>query len=110
MRQRRRNLPGYWAPFTLMALSGLPHAPWSVALHCTIGVGEGTRDFLRTMDVFSIITCAGAHDPYSWVGRLSTQCDAESYDIRQVDMKCAMTAACPLKLRAPASGQGALRA
>ena len=57
---RRQNLPGYWAPFTLMALSGLPHAPWSVALHCTIGVDEATRDFLRTMDVFFIVTCAGA--------------------------------------------------
>ena len=42
-----------------MALSGLPHAPWSIALHCTIGVDEATRDFLRTMDVFFIVTCAG---------------------------------------------------
>jgi hypothetical protein len=43
-----------------MALSGLPHAPWSIALHCTIGVNEATRDLLRTMDVFFIVTCAGA--------------------------------------------------
>ncbi len=50
-----------------MALSGLPHAPWSVALHCTIGVNEATRDFLRTMDVFHIITCGGAPlNPNEW--------------------------------------------
>ena len=60
MSVRRQNLPGYWAPFTLMALSGLPHAPWSIALHCTIGVDEATRDFLRTMDVFHIVSCGGA--------------------------------------------------
>ena len=43
----------------VMVLSAFPHAPWSIALHCTIGVSERTRDFLRTMDVFFILTCSG---------------------------------------------------
>lgn len=53
-------MPEMVAPVVVMVLSALPHAPWSVALHCTIGVGERTRDFLRTMDVFFILTCSGA--------------------------------------------------
>ena len=44
-----------------MVASALPHSPWSIALHCMIGVSERTRDFLRTMDVFFILTCCGMH-------------------------------------------------
>lgn len=42
-----------------MAASALPHAPFSIALHATIGVSESTRDMLRTLDVFLILTCGG---------------------------------------------------
>jgi hypothetical protein len=42
-----------------MAASALPHAPFSIALHAMIGVSERTRDVLRTLDVFFILTCGG---------------------------------------------------
>ncbi len=42
-----------------MAASALPHAPFSIALHATIGVSQRTRDMLRTLDVFFILTCGG---------------------------------------------------
>ena len=51
--------PQHWAPFALMAASALPHAPFSIALHSMIGVSERTRDTLRTLDVFFILTCGG---------------------------------------------------
>ena len=58
----RRWHPSYPWPFYLMAGSALPHAPFSMALHLTIGVSQRTRDTLRTLDVFFILTCGGAHE------------------------------------------------
>ena len=55
----RVRYPQHWAPFALMAASALPHAPFSIALHSMIGVSERTRDTLRTLDVFFILTCGG---------------------------------------------------
>ena len=55
----RVRYPQHWAPFALMAASAVPHAPFSIALHSMIGVSERTRDVLRTLDVFFILTCGG---------------------------------------------------
>jgi hypothetical protein len=55
----RVRYPQHWGPFALMAASALPHAPFSIALHSMIGVSERTRDVLRTLDVFFILTCGG---------------------------------------------------
>ena len=55
----RVQYPQHWAPFALMAASAVPHAPFSIALHSMIGVSERTRDTLRTLDVFFILTCGG---------------------------------------------------
>jgi hypothetical protein len=57
----RVRYPQHWAPFALMAASAVPHAPFSIALHSMIGVSERTRDTLRTLDVFFILTCGGEH-------------------------------------------------
>ena len=55
----RARYPQHWEPWALMAASALPHAPFSIALHSMIGVSERTRDVLRTLDVFFILTCGG---------------------------------------------------
>lgn len=77
----RVRYPRHWAPFALMAASAVPHAPFSIALHSMIGVSEHTRDTLRTLDVFFILTCGGetcfltdfrqsaglpGHAPHAW--------------------------------------------
>lgn len=52
-------MPSEWLPFMLFALSALPHAPFAIRLHCTIGVSERTRDIWRACDIFFIFTCGG---------------------------------------------------
>ena len=48
----------HFVPFFIFLLSALPHAPFSMGLHCMIGVSQSTRDFWRTLDCLFIFTCA----------------------------------------------------
>lgn len=59
MHAHRARIPQHLEAPALMVLSALPHLPFSIRLHCTIGVSEQVRDFWRTLDVFFIFTCAG---------------------------------------------------
>jgi len=52
-------MPQHGTVFAIMAASALPHAPFSIGLHALIGVSERTRDAMRTLDVFFILTCGG---------------------------------------------------
>jgi predicted membrane channel-forming protein YqfA (hemolysin III family) len=53
------HLPSEVAVFWIFLLSALPHAPFSIRLHLTIGCSEESRNLWRTLDIFFIFTCAG---------------------------------------------------
>ena len=55
------QMPEARGTFLVFLLSAVPHLPFSIRLHCTIGVSQQTRDFWRTLDVFFIFSCAGEH-------------------------------------------------
>lgn len=54
----RAQLPNSFIPFTLFWLSCVVHVPFSVGLHCTIGVSAEQRSTWRTLDIGFIFTCS----------------------------------------------------
>eukprot|EP00884_Botryococcus_braunii_P020432 jgi/Botrbrau1/7072/Bobra.0165s0094.1 len=54
----RKWFPGELLPFAIFLASCILHTPFSVGLHCTIGVSEWHREVWRTADVFFIFTCS----------------------------------------------------
>jgi adiponectin receptor len=54
----RQQAPGSMVPFTLLWLSCTVHMPFSVGLHCTIGVSAQQRSVWRSLDFLFIFTCS----------------------------------------------------
>ncbi|KAK9838006.1 hypothetical protein WJX74_009489 [Apatococcus lobatus] len=54
----RQNIPSEQMPFLIYAVSSMLHLPFSVKLHCSIGVSQKTREKWRALDVLFILLCS----------------------------------------------------